>query len=336
MALQYVGGQVAGRTNPSSGVAVNYALTGGLASTPSIGDFVIVTCVTGSAAGNPAMTVTAPGTWSNIGLLNQSAQTADTSLDVSYKFLASGETTSLTIPGTTNNAWAEAYAIQVWRGADPTTPLNVTPVSAGGTGTGRPDPASITPTASGSVVIICGGGAAATGADYVAPTNFTTNFLTATGADTTDAMVGMGYWTGWSSGAVNPAAYTGGTTGATDSWASYTLVLQPVQVVTHSCTGAMTAGTGALAGTASSATTRSSTGALTGGGAALAGTASSATTRPSTGALTGPGAALAGTAARTGVTAALTGTITASVTEADIVAGGKTIILTLTGDTWIP
>lgn len=34
-------------------------------------------------------------------------------------------------------------------------------------------------------------------------------------------------------------------------------------------------------------------------------------------------------------TAALTGTITASTTEADIVAGGKTIILTITGDTWI-
>jgi hypothetical protein len=32
---------------------------------------------------------------------------------------------------------------------------------------------------------------------------------------------------------------------------------------------------------------------------------------------------------------ALTGTTTASITEADIVAGGKTIILTLTGDTWI-
>ena len=34
--------------------------------------------------------------------------------------------------------------------------------------------------------------------------------------------------------------------------------------------------------------------------------------------------------------AAVTGTITASITEADIVAGGKTIVLTLTGDTWIP
>jgi hypothetical protein len=33
--------------------------------------------------------------------------------------------------------------------------------------------------------------------------------------------------------------------------------------------------------------------------------------------------------------AALTGTITASVTEADIVAGSKTIILTLTNETWV-
>jgi hypothetical protein len=37
-----------------------------------------------------------------------------------------------------------------------------------------------------------------------------------------------------------------------------------------------------------------------------------------------------------GASAALTGTATASITEADIVAGGKTIIITLTGDTFIP
>ena len=35
-------------------------------------------------------------------------------------------------------------------------------------------------------------------------------------------------------------------------------------------------------------------------------------------------------------TAAVTGTATASITESDIVTGGKTIIITLTGDTWIP
>lgn len=35
------------------------------------------------------------------------------------------------------------------------------------------------------------------------------------------------------------------------------------------------------------------------------------------------------------VSAVITGTITASVTETDIVTGGKTLIITLTGDTWI-
>ena len=34
-------------------------------------------------------------------------------------------------------------------------------------------------------------------------------------------------------------------------------------------------------------------------------------------------------------TAAITGTATSSITEADIVAGGKTIIITLTNDTWV-
>ena len=35
------------------------------------------------------------------------------------------------------------------------------------------------------------------------------------------------------------------------------------------------------------------------------------------------------------VTAAITGTATASITEADVVTGSKTIIITLTGDTWV-
>ncbi len=37
----------------------------------------------------------------------------------------------------------------------------------------------------------------------------------------------------------------------------------------------------------------------------------------------------------TSVTAAITGTATASITESDVVTGGKTIIITLTGDTWV-
>ena len=42
-----------------------------------------------------------------------------------------------------------------------------------------------------------------------------------------------------------------------------------------------------------------------------------------------------GTSGEVGASAALTGTMTASVVEGDIVTGGKTIIITLTGDTFV-
>ena len=38
---------------------------------------------------------------------------------------------------------------------------------------------------------------------------------------------------------------------------------------------------------------------------------------------------------RAAISAAITGTATASIVESDVVSGGKTIIITLTGDTWV-
>jgi len=227
MAIQYVGGQVAGRAGANSTTTVTYALTGGLASVPAAGDLVIITAIVGSQGRNPAQAITAPATWTALGQLNPNTTTYDTSLNVSRKFMPATPNTTFTLPSTGNVADAQRYTIQVFRGVDPTNPLDVAAVSATGTATGRPNPGSITPTTAGAWVVICGGGAAATGAAYTAPANFTTNFLTGFTADTNDAMVGSGYWSGWTSGAVDPAQYTGGTTNAVDSWAAYTIALRP-------------------------------------------------------------------------------------------------------------
>ena len=232
MAIQYVGGQAGNRAGSTSTLSVNYALTGGSNSTPQAGDFVVITVVVGSAARNPACAITVPATWTALGQLNNAAQTNDTSMNVSYKFMPGTPDTAFTLPSTGNVADGQAYTVQVWRGVDPTTPMDVAAVSANGSGTGRPDPAQITPTTAGAYVLICGGGAAGTGANYVAPANYTTNFLTSFAVDTTDAMVGSGY-RAWTSGAENPAAYTGGTTGATDSWCCYTIALRPAPAVTQ-------------------------------------------------------------------------------------------------------
>jgi len=227
MAIQYVGGQVASRTNPTAALSVNFALTGGLAAVPAVGDLVIVTVVVGSAAGNPALAVTTPTGYTALGQLNQSATANDTSMNVSYKRMVGTPDTAVTIPGTGNNAFGESYSIQVFRNVDLINPLDVTVVSGGATGTGRPDPGSITPITPGAWIVICGGGAAGTGAVYVAPANYTTNFLTSNSVETTDAMIGSGYNATWASGPENPAAYTGGTTNAADSWTSYTIALRP-------------------------------------------------------------------------------------------------------------
>jgi hypothetical protein len=227
MPISYVGGQVASRAGATSGLSVTFALTGGSNATPQAGDLVVVTAIVGSQARNPAQAVATPAGYTALTQLNPTAQTYDTSLNVSWKIMGGTPDTTVTIPSTGNTADGQSYSIQVFRGVDPDVPMDVTPTSASGTGTGRPNPPSITPSSSGAWVVICGGGAAATGANYTGPTNFTTNFLTSTGADTNDSMVGSGYWNGWSSGAVDPAQYTGGTTNSVDSWAAYTLALRP-------------------------------------------------------------------------------------------------------------
>lgn len=229
MAIVYVGGQSGGRTNPTAALPVNFALTGGIDTLPRTGDLVVVTCVTGSAGGNPAMAIVTPTGYWNIGNLNPNTTTADTSLDVSMTRMGATPDTQLTIPGTTNNAWGEGYAIQVFRGVwDQYSGTNApSATGASGTATGRPDPGSVTPSIPGCWIVCCGGGAiAGTGANYVAPANYI-NMVTNFGADSTDGMVGMCYRSDWSSGSEDPATYTGGTTGATDSWACYTIILNP-------------------------------------------------------------------------------------------------------------
>lgn len=221
MAISYVGGQVAGRAGVASSASVDFALTGGTNAKPQPGDLVIITPVVGSQARTPAQAISG---YTALGQLNANGTTYDTSLNVSWKEMGALADTSFTLPSTGNTADAQHYTVQVFRGVDVS---GIASVSASGTATGRPNPGSITPTVAGSVVVICGGGAAATGAAYTAPANFATNFLTGFTADTNDAMVGSGYWTGWTSGAVDPAAYTGGTTNAADSWAAYTIVLPP-------------------------------------------------------------------------------------------------------------
>lgn len=234
MAITYVGGQVGGRAGSTSTTNITFALSGGSNTTPQAGDLVVIGCAVGSQGRTPACAISGytAGTQQDA-----NGTTYDTSLNKSWKFMGLTPDTTFTLPSTGNIADAQRYTVQVWRGVDPANPFDVADVVATGTATGRPNPGSITPTTSGAVVGIIGAGAAATGAAYTAPANYTTNFLTGSTADTNDAMIGSGYRS-WTSGAEDPAAYTGGTANAVDSWAAFTYALRPaVNNYTLTCQG---------------------------------------------------------------------------------------------------
>ncbi len=229
MAISYVGGVVAGRTGNSNStvdVSLSSGLTGGSNSGVSAGDLVVVTVCTGSAARSSVVAVTAPATYQNLTAQRTTATTYDTNVQVSYKFMPSTTDSVVTIPAQGNIADGQAYAVQVFRGVDPNIPLDVTPTYATGSGTNNnPNPAAITPTTAGAWIVVTGGGASATGANYTA--SYLTNFLTANGADTNDGTVGAGYYTGWTSGSYDPAAFGGGSANAANSWGATTIALRP-------------------------------------------------------------------------------------------------------------
>jgi len=229
VAISYVGGVVAGRTGNSNStvdVSLSSGLTGGSNSGVSAGDLVIVTVCTGSAARSSVVAVTSPATYDNLTAQHTTATTYDTNVQVSYKFMPSTPDGVVTIPAQGNIADGQVYAVQVFRGVDSTTPLDVTPTYATGSGANnRPDPAAILPVTAGAWIVVTGGGASAAGGAYT--TGTLTDFLNADGADTNDASLGVGYYDAWVSDSYDPVAFGGGSTNAANSWGATTIALRP-------------------------------------------------------------------------------------------------------------
>lgn len=226
MAIQFVGGNTAtkaGATSGNSTVSLT-ALTGGISSSAAAGDLVIAVFVTGSAADRTLSITDGTTAYTLINSeLYANGTTYDTNLRVAYKRLTAADA-NVTFGPTLNAQDAGAMAVYVFRGVSSTTPLDVAAVPATGTGTGRPNPASITPATSGAFIVLAGGASAGTGATFTA--SYLTAFRTVSSSDTNDAMVGIGHLA-WTSGPYDGAQWTGGTTNAADSWAAMSIALRP-------------------------------------------------------------------------------------------------------------
>lgn len=220
--LEFVGGKsivVAGTT--STGTVSLTDLTGGLASQPADGDYV-VSFFTANTESNrrPTLTITGNNSGSHGALTARIV--GDATFDcVAYAFgqrMGATPDTEVTRSGTGNSADWGTLSFHVWRGVDSVTPMDVTPTTAGGT-PGRPNPPSITPITSGAMLLVMGG--SVTDAAYVA--GYLSNFIQCLDAA---EFVGAGIGNvAWTSGAYDPAAWTGGFGGG--SYAAATIALRP-------------------------------------------------------------------------------------------------------------
>lgn len=225
MALSYVGGvtgTAAGSTTADLTISLT-GLTGGSDSAPSEGDFVIVTVCIGASGETPATSLVTSGYTSLTQLFGDDTQ--DCFLQVHHKFMGSTPDTEVVVSRSGNINNALAVTVQVFRGVDPTTPMDVTPVSATGINTGRPNPGAITPVTSGAWIVVCSGSGTSTGVTFTY--SYLTNLLTVNSSDADDATIGSGYYTGWTSGSYDPAASTTGSTSTFGAWCAYTLALRP-------------------------------------------------------------------------------------------------------------
>lgn len=224
MAISYVGGASGasvGSTTADLTISLT-ALSGGSNSSPSTGDLVVVTVVTGHSNDAPTLSLVSTG-YTPLTQLDAD-DTYDCALRVFYKVMGGTPDTSVVVTRTNDTAAGLAVAVQVFRGVDTATPMDVTPVPATGIDIGQPDPAPITPTTAGSWIVVCCG---AVHASITALTLATlSNVVSAGIGETVDPAVAMGDYTSWTSGEYNPAAAGGGSTSSFASWCAYTLALR--------------------------------------------------------------------------------------------------------------
>lgn len=219
--VQRVGTAISAVTSDGSRLATLSltGLTGGLDAAPLAGDMVIGIAAVADDANDLAL-----GVGSGYTLIGSELKGPNVgpNLRAAYKVMSGSPDTSITFdlgavgkPG--------VVAARVYRGFNPSTPIDVTTTTAtGGSNSSKANPPAITPVTPGSLIFSIGAGgssgsfSAFTSADL---SNFSTllNGLTNLG-------FGDAAWSG--SGSFDPAQFDGGSTNLNDGWAAITLAIR--------------------------------------------------------------------------------------------------------------
>ena len=217
----YVGGRAEGFLGTTSNRNISLTgLSGGIASSPSTGDLVIVGFATASTS-DRSLVISG---YTEVADLYAN-DTYDTNLDVAYKFNA-GETSLTLTGGTFSSLDAGTVTIQVFRNVSQSTPLDVTTTTATASNGGIPTPPAITPVTAGAVIVCIAANAHAKNSGSFTASQLS-NFQQSFSNDTYDSGQGSGTFN-WVSGAFTPSQWTW--TGGADSsasWAAVTMALRP-------------------------------------------------------------------------------------------------------------
>lgn len=217
--IQYVGGYTEGFAGSSSDITVSLtSLSGGLSSSPSAGDLVVVYFGVGTNFAQP-LTVDGYTALAQV----ESGGTREAVLRVAYKFMGATPDTSITlINGTRGADFAGAVSIHVWKNV-----LGVTSsATAKATGSVLCNPPLVTPSIEGSVILAGGAGVHLEGIATFSSSNLF-NFLSSGGNDNFDVSIGLGSHQ-WESGSFDPAAFGFSASNSSDyAWSALTLVLTP-------------------------------------------------------------------------------------------------------------
>lgn len=233
MAIQFVGGATAAKVGATSGtstIPLNTGLTGGIASGVSQGDMVIAVFGTGSSADRTLSITDGTTDYTLIGSeLYQNGSSRDTNLRVAYKFMGATPDASTTFGPTGNSDDAGAMAVYVFRGVDPTTPLDVAVTTASNI-LSSADPPAITPLTAGAFIVCVGAAAHSEGSSTDFTASGLVDFVTRGANDVNDVCIGIGHKDDWTSGAFDCAAFSTGIfifSDGPNSWAAMSIALRP-------------------------------------------------------------------------------------------------------------
>ena len=219
----YVGGKTAGFGGGTSDNTVALTgLTGGTDTAPQAGDIIIIGFSAGYNTNALSLSIVSSG-YTSVGPIT-GFDSYDTTLVGGYKVMSSTPDADVIVSGTTDAAAAGVVTVHVWRGVDPTTPMDVAAETAADANGGRPTPPAITPVTSGAVIVMMGGSAGGTTTGVF--TSGLSNFISRYEVDTYRTAGGVGS-ANWIGGTYTPTQWAGSSTNVAYAWAAITLALRP-------------------------------------------------------------------------------------------------------------